>query len=68
MIRQHMRGCRNFDIVLGTDLHEGREQRLLLEYICRHKPLVVVMSPSCTGLAGWAHYNRTMNPGAHERS
>eukprot|EP00973_Karenia_brevis_P035514 4895122-Karenia_brevis.AAC.1 len=33
MIRRHMRGGRNSDIVFGTDPHEEREQRLLFEYI-----------------------------------
>jgi len=37
-----------FDIVTGTHLTDEKEQKISLEYIMEHKPLVAVAGPSCT--------------------
>ena len=40
----------------------------MFKYLDVDEPLVVVMSPQCTGLAGWGRFNAMMNPETHHRT
>eukprot|EP00971_Amphidinium_carterae_P329043 6461287-Amphidinium_carterae.2 len=59
---------KNHDLVAGIDLNEPREQQKLYNYIRTHRPLCIVMSPTCRPFGGWSHFNRVMNPEQWQRS
>jgi hypothetical protein len=51
-IRRRLLTGQNFDIVSGGDLTKPENVKHLMEYIKKHKPLVVVMGPPCTAMGG----------------
>ena len=60
--RRSIRSSRNFDLLAGIDLLNHEEVRLLFEYIDKHKPICGILSPPCTGLAGFSDLNKIRNP------
>ena len=52
----------NFDIVLGFDMLNPQEVQEFWKYMFQTQPYVVIMSPPCTGLAGFSGLNRIVNP------
>ena len=61
-IRRRLRRGRNFDLVIGFDLVNEEQQEQVLSYFRKHKPLVVVLGPPCTGFGHWSHLNRYIHP------
>ena len=59
---------KNFDITVGFDMLNRNEINEFWKYMFRTQPLVVVMSPPCTGLAGFSGLNRIVNPDAWHSS
>ena len=60
-LRRRLRTGHNFDIVIGYDLNSKHDQRYVEEYIDTFKPLVVVMSPTCTPFGSWSNINKVIN-------
>ena len=52
----------NFDVALGFDMLNPKEVQEFWSYMFKTQPLVVIMSPPCTGLAGFSGLNRIVNP------
>eukprot|EP00959_Pyramimonas_sp_CCMP1952_P377864 7915473-Pyramimonas_sp.AAC.1 len=59
---------KNFDMQCNVDLFNSKERAAMWKYLGVCQPVVIVMSPPCRGLAGWATFNRMMNPVAHAAS
>ena len=59
---------KNYDLKVRCDLTRKETIQELFAYVFKFKPLVVVMSPQCTGLRGWADINAVHNPQQHEAS
>ena len=53
-----MKVCLNFDLVKGFYSTTPQDLFYLKEYLAQAKPTVMVSSPPCTDLSGWAHLNR----------
>ncbi|CAK0831488.1 unnamed protein product [Prorocentrum cordatum] len=61
LVRRGYRGGPNFDLICDCNLmtHEG--QRQFWEYLYRGKPLVLLISTSCTSLKGFSALNKVIN-------
>ena len=59
---------RNFDAVCGCDLTDDDDVRGLWRYLIATKPMIIVMSPPCTGLRGYSAVNRVYNHDAWAKS
>jgi len=66
--KQGVKAGRNFDRICGAYLTNPAHVKQMWSYLQKAQPLVVVMSPPCTGMAGWAHVNQYLHPETHERS
>ena len=59
---------RNFDVFVGVDLATQQGQRDLWSYVLDFRPLILIMSPPCTGLKGFAALNAIINHATWLRS
>jgi hypothetical protein len=66
-IRRKLRTGRTFDLVTGGDLTNPIHVKHLLDYIHKHKPLVIVMAPPCTAMGGWANINKVKWPESFDK-
>eukprot|EP00971_Amphidinium_carterae_P039990 785004-Amphidinium_carterae.3 len=55
-------GGRNFDLLVGINLNDPRQQQRMWDYFRTTSPLLAVMAPTCRPFGGWSHYNRVMHP------
>ena len=60
--RRAIKTGRNFDLLSGIDLTNHEEVGILFDYIDTYKPICGILSPPCTGLAGFADLNKARNP------
>ena len=60
--RQGFRPGRNISLVCNFDLMDPWAVADMWRHIRRTKPLVIVMSPPCTGMKGWGALNAMINP------
>ena len=58
----------NFDIVVGFDLQRPNTRRHFLVYPDMSQPTLLVSSPPCTGMKGFAALTPAVNPAAWENS
>ena len=58
----------NFDIITGYNLLSPRCREVFWNYMREFKPVMVIMAPPCTGMAGWKAMNRAHNYDAWHRS
>ena len=61
-IQRHLRTGRNVDIVTGLDLTKEEDVNILLDYIDKHMPKVIIMGPPCTAFAALSRVNRKLHP------
>ena len=64
--KQGLRVGRNMDLVCNVDLLDPDDVADMWRYIRRTRPLVILMSPPCTGMKGWAPLNAIINPDTHQ--
>ena len=64
--RRHFVGGRNFDATCGVNLLDNHDEMELYRYLRTIRPLVVVMSPQCTGTAGWRTVNESRGSATHD--
>ena len=67
-IRKGLVAGDNFDLVCSCDLNSPINQQKVLSYIKEHRPLIVVMAPTCTPFGPMSHLVRRMSPEAWQRS
>ena len=67
-VRRRLKAGMNADIICGIDLTTEKGRRILFKYVEQHKPLVIIGAPPCTSMAGWSHYNRSMNAETFNRN
>ena len=71
-IRRKLKTGKVFDLVTGSDVTEAADQKILLDYIREHRPMVIVAGPPCTALQasvesiGGNIQTPMRNPGKHE--
>ena len=58
----------NFDLISGYNLLSKTCREKFWNYMKQHKPVMVIMAPPCTGLAGWKSMNRIHHYDAWHRS
>ena len=58
----------NFDLITGYNMNSKACREKFWKYMEEFKPVMVVMAPPCTGLAGWKSMNRVYNYEAWHRS
>ena len=51
-IRTQLTAGENTDLVAGWNASDPAHQEAIVEYICRHRPLLIIMGPSCSP---WGH-------------
>ena len=56
-VRRHCQVGENFDLVTNWDLNDPLQQKRVLAYFARHKPLVAIMGPTCKPFGRLANYN-----------
>ena len=66
--RYKVRVGKNFDLTTGINLLYQSDVNDFWEYMFSVKPLVVVLSPPCTGLSGFSALNRVVAPDGFHRS
>ena len=57
----------HLDVVVGIDLATQQGQRDLGSYILDNRPLILLMSPPCTGLKSFEELRRWLGLGAFDR-
>ena len=60
-MRRHLKIGGNFDLVTQCDLNSPEGQAQLWAYLQKHKPLVVVMAPTCKPFGPRARLNKVIN-------
>ena len=60
-IRRRLKSGGNFDLVTQCDLNTPKGQKELWDHLKVHRPLVVVMSPTCKPFGPRARQNRILN-------
>ena len=60
-VRRHLKSGGNYDLVTGCDLNTREGQRQFLDYLEVHRPLVVVMGPTCTPFGPWSNLNKVLH-------
>ena len=60
-VRRRLASGGNLDLVTNVDLNCKVTQKRVLDFIFMTKPLVVVMSPTCTPFGPWANLNKIIN-------
>ena len=56
-VRRRCSTGENFDLITNWDLNDANQQRMVLMYLRVHRPLVVVMSPTCRPFRRLGNYN-----------
>ena len=57
-----------FDLVIGFELTEASDQKILSDYVREHQPMVIVAGPPCTAFANLSRINRWKNPHTRAKS
>ena len=55
-------------MVCNIDLLDPEDVADMWRYFHRTRPLVVVMSPPCTGMKGWGPLNAVIHPETYHRN
>ena len=67
-VRRQLSVGEHIDLIAGWDINDPAHQHAVIEYVQRHRPLLIIMGPSCTPWGPWRHLNKVINPDAYLRA
>ena len=67
-VRRQLLVGENIDLIAGWGTNDPAQQHAVVEYVQRHRPLLMIMGPSRTPWGTWRHLNRVINPDAYLRA
>ena len=67
-VRKGLSSGGNWDLTTGINLSSKSEVQMLIDFVHKHAPKVLVMGPPCTAFGCWSRLNAIKAPESHAKS